>query len=289
MGGSRGSGTPANTSTRIKYAGYVESKHQAFLNSVAEYRENLSTKSPFSDFIDIDINTAFLGSGIAISSFSSVFATFDSFMRDVDIDSLYTSIMNSTLSNDAVKNAVVAEGKLLSDDITTETLPRLMAGARDMNAVMSSTFIIAKGNLETKRLKLLEKFSSNLKFSLLNLGHDRWKNTLEWKKQVAYTYMELIKLYFSATFDATNINYSMAAKDTLWPFTLLDSERAALGALQAARSSNTSVHGSTGPSDGASAIGGALTGAAAGAYLGGGPIGAAVGGIVGGLAGLIDF
>jgi hypothetical protein len=76
----------------------------------------------------------------------------------------------------------------------------------------------------------------------------------------------------------------MSAKNTLWPFTVLDYERAALGAMQGAKTTK----GNAGESQVAKSISGVLGGASAGAMIGGamtgasaGPIGAAIGGALG--------
>ena len=84
-------------------------------------------------------------------------------------------------------------------------------------------------------------------------------------KGVIGVYAEIMKFYFSAKIDVNEINYSMAAKDKLWPFTVLDFERASLGALQGAMSSKTDVAGA---STASKVIGGALTGAAMGVMIG---------------------
>ena len=93
-------------------------------------------------------------------------------------------------------------------------------------------------------------------------------------------YADVMKLYFSAAMDLTNHNYQMATKDALWPFTVLEYNRAAVGALQGAMTSSTDAQGSGGPSTAQKAIGGALTGASAG-YMIGGPVGAVIGGALG--------
>ena len=76
----------------------------------------------------------------------------------------------------------------------------------------------------------------------------------------------------------------MVTKNTLWPFTVLEYQRAALGAMQGASNSKSDVAGA---STAQKAIGGALSGAAGGAMIGSyfGPYGTAIGGAVGAIAG----
>jgi hypothetical protein len=167
----------------------------------------------------------------------------------------------------------------LSDDVENESAPRLAAGMRDIGAVMSSTFIIARGMLETRRERELAKFAAELRYRMIPIAVDRWKTHLEWNKAVITTYAEVMKLYFTAVIDVGGHNYEMATKNKLWPFTVLEYQRAALGALTGAHDTNTDVAGS---SKSQKVIGGALTGAAAGAMVtGGNPVGAVVGGVLG--------
>jgi len=142
--------------------------------------------------------------------------------------------------------------------------------------------VVGKAMIEDTKVKLIEKFSAELKYRMIPVAVDRWKTHLEWNKNVVMTYAEIMKLFFSAKMDVDDYNYSMLVKHDLWPFTVLDYERACLGALQGATTTNKDVAGS---SRAQKAIGGALSGAAMGAQVGGG-YGAIVGGVLGLAAGL---
>ena len=136
-------------------------------------------------------------------------------------------------------------GSLIDDEIETTSLPRLQTGMRDMNAVMSSSFVVGKSLIEDTRTKMVAKFSADLKYRLIPIAQERWNTHLNWNKLTVGTYAEIMKLYFSAKTDVDEINYAMAAKNTLWPFTVLDFERAAVGALQGATTSKQDVAGAS--------------------------------------------
>lgn len=260
-----------------RYAPYIEDKHQAFLNEVASYRAALTDDSPFDGYSDIVIEAAFFGTGYTISSFPSLYDMYGKFMAGLDIDTLFSQVFEDTVNAPEVNDLVAAEADLLDDDIETNSLPRLQLGMRDINSVIASTFVVGKSIIEDAREKSLSKFSAELKYRLIPVAADRWKTHLEWNKAVIMTYAEIMKLYYSAKMDVTDFNYSMNAKDKLWPFTVLDYERAALGALQGATKQTSDVAGS---STAERAISGALSGAAVGGMIGG-PVGAAVGGLLG--------
>jgi len=276
-GSKKSSGSQTNT---IRYAPYIESKHESFLTAVDTYRAALTDSSPFDGFTDIVVEAAFFGTGYTIASFPSLYDMYGKFMAGLDIDTLYDQIFEDTVNASEVDDLVSAERELMDDDIESNILPRFLVGMRDINSVMASSFPTGKALIEDGRVKAISKFSAELRYRLIPVAADRWKSHLEWNKSVIMVYAEVMKLYFSASMDINDFNYSMAAKDTLWPFTVLDYERAALGALQGATKSTSDVAGSSGASR---AISGALTGAAMGAMATPAApwMGAAIGGTLG--------
>jgi len=271
-----GSGGGGDQTTTVRYAPYVESKHSSFLTAIATYRENTTDESPFDGYTDIITEAAFFGTGYLISSFPSLYDMYGKFMAGLDIDSLYDQIFEDTVNGAETENLISAERELLDDDIEQNVTPRFQIGMRDINSVVSSSFVVGKALIESARVKAISKFSSELRYRLIAIAAERWKTHIEWNKSVVMSYAEIMKLYYSTKLDVEDFNYSMAAKDLLWPFTVLEYERAALGALQGATNANSEVGGS---SKTARALSGALAGAAAGSTFG--PWGAAAGGAIG--------
>ena len=211
------------------------------------------------------MDDAFFGTGYLLSSFPSLYDMYGKFMAGLDIEALWSQIFEDTVNSSVANDLVSAESALMDDDIDTNVIPRLQTGMRDINAVMSSSFVIGKSIIEDARVKSLSKFSAGLKYNLITVASGRWTTHLEWNKSVVAIYSEILKFYFSAKTDIDEVNYTMAVKDKLWPFTVLDFERAALGALQGAINSKTDV---AGVSTTAKVLSGALTGAAMGAMVG---------------------
>jgi len=194
-------------------------------------------------------------------------------MAGLDIDTLFSQIFEDTVNSPEVNDLVAAEGALIQDDVD-EAVTAIEVGMRDINSVQASTFVIARAIPADTKIKVLEKFRSELKYRLIPVANDRWKSHMEWNKSVIMAYAEVMKLYYSVKMDITDINYSMAAKDKLWPFTVLDYERANIGALQGATKTTTGVE-----DGGGGALAGALAGASAGSAFGG--WGALAGGVLG--------
>uniref|UniRef100_A0A6M3JCF6 Uncharacterized protein n=1 Tax=viral metagenome TaxID=1070528 RepID=A0A6M3JCF6_9ZZZZ len=263
MGGSSGGG--GDTQTTVRYAPYVEAQHSTFLSLVASSRDTALVSSPFAGYTDIVVDAAFFGTGYLISSFPSLYDMYGKFMAGLDIDTLWTQIFEDTVNSPEVDALILAESSLMDDDIDTNSIPRLQVGMRDVNAVMGSSYIVGRAIIEDAKVKALAKYSADLRYRLIPIASARWSTHLEWNKGMVGVYAELMKLYFSAKIDVDEANYSMASKNKLWPFTVLDFERAALGALQGAINSKTDVAGA---STASKVIGGALSGAAMGAMVG---------------------
>ena len=279
-------GKNQDATTTIRYAPYIENHHIAFLDVVAAKRAAVIDASPFADIDAIPIDTAFFGLGFVLSDFPSLYDMYGKFMAGLDIEVLYGQIFEDTVDGPHVNALVSAEAALMDDDLTTTALPRFQVGMRDINSVVSSSYVIGKAMLEDARVKALAKFSGELKYRLIPVATERWTKHLDWNKAVVLTYGEIIKLYFSAKMDIDSHDQEVAVKNALWPFTVLEYERAALGALQGAVTSTSSPAGS---SKAAKAIAGAMGGAAMGGMLAGasgGAVGGPMGMIMGGLLGL---
>ena len=168
--GGGGGGAPANTTNQqyIRYAPYIETRHSDFLTTV--YKERLTAiedGSPFADYTDVEVNDAFFGAGYLIASFPSLYDMYGKFMAGLDIEVLWSQIFEDTVNSSVVDDLVAAEGALLDDDIEASSLPRLQTGMRDINSVVSSSFVIGKALIEDARTKSISKFSAQLKYNLI--------------------------------------------------------------------------------------------------------------------------
>jgi hypothetical protein len=289
--GGGGGGGGGDSTTTIRYAPYVEEHHNTFLDLVqTSVNTALTAGSPYTTYTAPEVEDAFFSAGYTIASFPSLYDMFGKFMAGLDIEVLWEQTFQDTVNNPQVGNLVTAEAVLLDDDIELNLLPRFQTGMRDMNAVMTSSYIIGKAIIEDARTKALAKFDAELRYKLIPIAQERYAAHLNWNNGVIKMYAELMKFYYSAKHDVDEQVFSMAARTALWPFTVLEYERAALGALQGATNTNKDVAGG---STAQNVIGGAMGGAAAGAMIGmstgaayGGVYGAAIGGVLGGIAGL---
>lgn len=273
MGSSGGSKSGSST---IRYAPYVESAHRAFLTRTNTYVSSLINASPYADFTELDVDDGFFGVGYTLASFPALYDVFGKFMAGLDVEALWRQIYNATVGGSEVQDLVIAERDLLDDDIEETTLPRFQLGMRNVNAVQTSSFVIGKSLIEAAKIKQLAKTDAEFRYKLIPVAAERWKAHLGWNESTVKLYAELLKLFVAAKMDMDNHNFELLQKDVLWPFTVLDFQKANLGALQGAVSTATGGGSSTTQKH----IGGALSGAGMGFVVGGLP-GAAVGGALG--------
>lgn len=282
MGSSGGGGSSSGGTYTMRYAGYIEARHKVFLNDTYAHRKAIISDNPYDGFTDVPVDAGFFGTGYLLASFPAMFDVYGKFVAGLDIDALWEEILESTTESPAAKALVTAESALLNEELEETVLPKFMTGMRDMNATMSSTFINGKALLYGSKQKQLAKFSSELKWKLVGVAQDRYKAHLAWNQSVASSYADLFKTYFGVKDGITRLNYDIKSKDSLWPLTVLDYERANLGALQGAMKQSTDKDSG----GGGSFLGGALSGAAAGGMMGFGPVGMVAGAALGGVASL---
>lgn len=243
MGGGKSGG---DSEVKIRYAGYIETKHKDFLNITAEKRALLIDASPLANVEAIPIETIFWGAGFDLAGYTSLYDTWSSRMFDVDPEVLYTTIFVDTTQGGAVGELVAAEAALMDDDINSTVLPRFQTGLRDINSVVSSSFVVGKALIEDARVKALAKFSAELHYRLIPVVAERWTRHLEWEKNVVAAQAELMKTYLATKLNVVQHNQEVAVRHTLWPFTVLEYERAAIGALQGATNQKTKGGGDGG-------------------------------------------
>ena len=287
-GGSSSGGTSVNY---VRYAPYLEAAHQSFLSRLdsavtTALADNPFTETEFLDFLD----DSFFTSSFVLTDFPSMFDMYGKFLAGLDVETLFDEMLAHDVEAVAIDNRVGTHADYLDDEIEQVSWPRIATGLRDMNAVMSSTFINSKMLLEAQKVKAVSNYDAELRSKMLVLTTQRWQTHLEWNRGVVGMYAEIFKLYYALKEDADSINDERKAKYVLWPFTVLEYNRLGIGVLNGAQNTQSTVAGA---SKTQKAIGGALGGAATGAMIGaqygssGGPWGAAIGAVVGAGASLL--
>jgi hypothetical protein len=237
MGGG-GKGSSGTTKTTVRYAPYLEDAHEYLLDTTKSYVEDLKDTSPLSAFTAIPVDVGFFGTGYILGSFPSLYDMYGKFVAGLDIDVLFDQIYEDTVNSAAVDDLVASESDDLDDLIDADKL-ELEAGMHDINAINSSAFIIGKSLIEAKKVQAVSKFSATTRVALIPTATERFGKHLEWNRGAISLYGEVMKLFFTVKTSVDKYNYDMAVADVLWPFTVLDFERAAVGCLNGATTSTS--------------------------------------------------
>lgn len=230
-GGGSQSGDEVRTT---RYAPYIEDKHLAFLDTTVQTRNSIINSSPYLGYEEQYPYDAMIGIGKAIADFPSLYDMFGKHMAGLDVEVVWTETADVHLHVTAIDTSVKADMVILDHKLVQDELPLVKIAMRDLNAVNSSSFVVVTANSEIERTKELSKLSSEAKFSYLDNISSRYNAHLNWQKGVVDTHANLMKLYYETADMAQDANYTFAGRNSLWPFEVLDFERAALATMQSA-------------------------------------------------------
>ena len=265
MGGGGGKGSSGSGDSTVRFAPYVEDAHSALIGSSnAEMATALAGTNPFSALSFDNIDTAFFSTGYTIASFPSLWDMFGKFMAGLDIEALWAQLYENTVNSPALDATITAESVLLQNDIDNTAMPKIKAGYRDINAVMSTSFVTAATLIQSQKLKTMAKYSADVKLHGMDVAVGRWGKHLEWNGHVVEQYKLMNQIFWQTKLEYVKASGNLAVDIALWRLNVLAQHRANVQALNGATAShvkNTSPVGN--------AISGAMGGAAMGGLLGG--------------------
>lgn len=234
-----GKGGDQDVTTKVIYPAYMVDAHKDLLaisNTLADSAsDTMMTDTPYGTFMEryalTDPDLAFFGTGYTIASFPTLYDMFGKFMAGLDIEVLWNQELTDSAYGTVISEAISADAAYLDDEINNVSLPRMETGMRDMNAVMSSTFIVSRELIEANRTKILSKELSDLRMKFAELGHRRWETHLKWNETVIRIYPELIKFYYGTRMDVDKHEAEYNAHNQLWPFTILEHKKSLVATL----------------------------------------------------------
>lgn len=282
MGGSGGGG---GSSGEVGYPAYMETWHGMALDdsgadtlslSITDVMDSALGNSPWTGQVayapDADI-TSLLAAPNVLQTLVTLLSS------GTTLDTLISEVLDHTRIDDSVTEyAADLDARLIA-----EVLPRFEAGMRDINAVVSSAFVIGRALIEENQDRQVAKYSADLHMKAFS--DDAIKVIglkLEYQKAVSQMLAEAYRIKIVAKKEETDTNIKLDEEDALW-----DLEVFQYGANLLASIGGAVVKPSTEQSSTAqSMIGGALSGAAAGAMVGG-PWGAGIGAALGAASSLL--
>ena len=273
MGGSGGSG-----SGRIGYPAYVELLHSDWLQGfgvVPNMQDTMQAAmgaSPFAAAVPYDPDADIAAYIAAVGSL------------DTMVTSFTTGIGSEATITGDVTNMEAHLEALKDDRLTGNLIPRFEAGMRDINAVVSSAFVLGRAIIETDAdqevTRNVASHESKLRLHYLPTETE----AVDMKLKLTQMMIEAYRIKIVAKKEEIDDTLEYDAADAKWDLEVF----AYGGNLLAAPGGGVSVPVGTKKNKAMSAIGGALSGAAAGAVAGAPVfgIGAVPGAVIGGLLGL---
>ena len=202
------------------------------------------------------------------------------------LDTLISNVLDQT----RIDNKIAAYTIDLGARMLSEVLPRFEAGMRDINAVVSSAFVIGRALIEENNDRQVAKFSADL--NMKSFSDDAIQVIglkLQYQQAVTQTIVETNRIKIVAKKEQNDMDIDINDSDAKW-----DLEVFQYGAnLLASIGGGTALAQKSGASKTQSVLGGAMSGAAAGAMVGsavpgiGTAVGAVVGGVLGAASGLL--
>ena len=198
------------------------------------------------------------------------------------LDTLIADILDHTRVDDAVTEYSADLGARL----TAEVLPRFESGMRDINAVVSSAFVIGRAIIEDGQTRQVAKYSADLHMrAFSNDALQVIGMKLQYQQVASSMIIEANRMKIVAKKEETDGNNKIEEQDALWDIEVFQYGGNLLAGIGG---------GTVNPKEDVtrsklgSAIGGAMSGAVAGAMYGateGALVGSAPGALIGGILG----
>lgn len=297
-------GGGGGSSGKIDYPEHVKVAHKDWLDntgvdtietSMVDVMNAALGASPFAAETAYDPTTLITAMDAKLTDLEGVLSPLDEDTDWYNFAIIAKNTIDECIINEASLTAeIAANDAIVNDRINTDTIPRFQAGMRDINAVVSSAFVLGLSNIEAFAQRDKNKFGADLRLDayrqrnqmimqgtgqIINLLTQR----LSFNQIVAQMTIETKRITYVMKGEEDNTNLEIDEKDARWDLEVFGYG----GNLMAAPGGGVVTTGSQKPSKGQSAIGGALAGAAAGAATGAGIPGAVVGSILGGIGGFL--
>ncbi len=267
---------------------YMKTTHSLWLNdggkdkvkySVTALMSRAMGASPYASFQAIDPAKYF-----GTPNFT-VFQLVETY-KGLDLTKLWEQTQSSLLNSSVMVNSIKSHSDFLNDELEERTLPEFKAGMRNINAVMSTAFVVGEGLIRGTVIKALSRYASELQLKLIDIAQGVFATRVNWQKDIVVQATEVSRIALAANLDASKYNSETLAKDKLWDLRTYEYGVQVMAAISGGIAANTPAETSAV----ANALGGAMSGGAAGSVIGsaiggagssGGAYGAAIGAAVG--------
>jgi len=275
-GGGGGGGSGA-----VSYPAYMQTVHNDWLDnsgadtitsSITDVMNSALGSSPWTTQVaydpDADITEM-------VNSVDGLQTLVDLLSSGTTLDTLISSVLDDSRIDDSVDEYAAD----LDARLTSEVIPRFERGMQDINAVVSSAFVIGRALIEENQNRQVAKYSADLHMKAFSDDAIKLISLkLEYQRMATATLVETYRMKIVAKKEENEVAMSIDEKDALWDLEVFQYGANLLAGIGGGTSDTRK------PSVLQSAIGGALSGAAAGAMIADTEAGASLGpwGMIGG-------
>lgn len=293
------------------YPSYMKTWHSAALGdpggiditNSAAMNEVLDGVSPYSSLSLIDGGEVLFGNGKDISDFSPSVSTFSS-LSQIDLTSIILQYRNNSQVSSLLFNPISlvggvtnANSSLVQSDFNQIKINQFHSAMRDINAVMSSGFIVGEAVIWSQKSRVLSEAMGDSELRLKGI-QDLVQGTVEdsqlqlrssvlnfeLQKDITNITQQFTQFYGVMRVTLDNNNLELIAKDKLWRVKVFQYGGNFLGSLHG---SAVSVETGADPHSSLNIAEDTVTGLTWGARIGSffGPWGTVIGGAIGAIAG----
>jgi hypothetical protein len=263
-----GSGGGGGSSGKIDYPTYMKDVHSDWLNqtgtdvinvSMTDVMNSALSSSPFTGVDAYDPDDALRNSSDAVADFQQIVAAMDT---EADWESFAAVAADST----AISSEIEAYNDEVDAEMEQVIIPRYQRGMQDINAVMTSSFVIGQSFIEADGIRKKAQFASKLRSGNLTADIDALIKLhmakIDYQKTVTGIAIEANRIKIVAKKEQSEQDLKIDEGNAKWDLEVFQYGSNLLASISGG-TANPTQH--TPPWQ--SAIGGGLSGAAMGAQL----------------------
>jgi hypothetical protein len=240
-----------DSDTTLRFSQYIEDYHSLLLDYTATSMDEALLNNPFGNFMIINPDTIFLGANLAMGNLIGIFSLFQDHVNYVNPDLTYQTIIDRATQDTTIHKLINDFDAYLYADYQTRVYPDNFGGINNINNVMSEGYGQAALMITNNQAKVVAHFKADIDEASFNTVIPHWQSYLMHGQAVVDQYLKIMQTHYAAKVDETTKTLDVVEKYVLWPFRVLDYQRAFIGAMQQG-------HPSKSDSQSASYISGAL-------------------------------
>jgi len=344
-GGGDSGGGGGGSSGAVSYPAYMQAQHETWLAALAADILAAHADSPYTGVSAYDPDDWLNAMLAALDSFAGVIAEMCTDYLDITalkdavhgyelqveglnvgtswgtfVDIAQAQLETTSISEVEILADVSAFSAILTNDVDSKSVARFESGMQNINAVMSSAFVIGKALIYSERDAQIAKYTADIRLKAWELnnawkehrnqvsfqaatgmldGHlkgidgyrqlalitaDIYIKGVEFKRALTTMTLEMLRVGIVAKKEEADENLRIDVADAKWPLELYQHGANLLAGIGGG---THTTEGGRKPSTSSSVLGGAMSGAAMGAMVmpANPMMGAGIGAILGGAAG----